>query len=133
MTGNQILVLSFLAGLSGAAVSVGSEAKPNILIIISDDQGSGDIGYNNPLVKTPVLDRLAKQSAVFTNFVSHPACTPARASFLTGRNYMSTGVWGVGQRGYEVAASMAAYQSLDHQPAHAGQLSQQITRRTFFS
>lgn len=74
--------------------------RPNILVIMADDLGSGDIGYNNPLVSTPVLDRLAEGGAVFTDFVSCPACTPARASYLTGRNYMSAGVWGVGPRGY---------------------------------
>jgi arylsulfatase A-like enzyme len=80
---------------------VPSIPRPNFLVIMSDDQGLGDIGYTgNKYAQTPVLDKLASRSAVFTNFVAACACTPSRASFLTGRNYSSTGVWGVGPRGY---------------------------------
>jgi len=75
--------------------------RPNILVIMSDDQGAGDIGYvGNKWARTPVLDRFAAESAQFSNFVAAPACTPSRASFLTGRNFNHTGVWGVGPRGY---------------------------------
>lgn len=78
-----------------------SSQRPNILVIMSDDQGAGDIGFvGNKWAKTPVLDRLAKESAQFTNFIAAPACTPSRASYLTGRNFLHTGVWGVGPRGY---------------------------------
>lgn len=70
--------------------------KPNILFIISDDQGFSDFGFTgNPLVKTPVLDRLASESAVFENFVVAAACSPSRAAFFTGREHLITGVWGV--------------------------------------
>lgn len=90
----------FFGLVAVAALDGAPQQRPNVLVIMADDQGSGDIGYNNPRVKSPTIDRLATQSAVFTDFVSCPACTPARASYLTGRNYMSTGVWGVGPRGY---------------------------------
>lgn len=83
-----------------SAFAAAADPRPNVLVIMTDDQGSGDIGYNNPLVNTPALDRVANESAVFSNFIVAPACTPSRASFLTGRNYLSTGVWGVGPRGY---------------------------------
>jgi len=79
----------------------GGVKQPNILVIMSDDQGAGDIGYvGNQWAHTPVLDSLAAESAQFTNFVAAPACTPSRASYLTGRNFAYTGVWGVGPRGY---------------------------------
>jgi arylsulfatase A-like enzyme len=75
--------------------------QPNVLVIMSDDQGIGDIGFNgNTWAHTPVLDQLATESAQFQNFIAAPACTPSRASFLTGRNSNHTGVWGVGPRGY---------------------------------
>ncbi len=75
--------------------------SPNVLVIIADDQGYGDFGFmGNHVVKTPNIDRLASQSAVFKNFVVAPACSPTRSSFLTGRNHLSVGVWGVGSRGY---------------------------------
>lgn len=74
-------------------------AKPNVLFIISDDQGFGDFGFNgNALVKTPNLDLLAAESAVYKNFVVAPACSPSRAAFFTGRNHLITGVWGVPPR-----------------------------------
>jgi arylsulfatase A-like enzyme len=72
--------------------------QPNILLIITDDQGIGDFGFINPLVKTPNIDRLASQSAVLTNFTACPASSPSRVSLYTGRNHLLTGVWGVPPR-----------------------------------
>ena len=71
---------------------------PNILLIVTDDQGIGDFGFINPLVQTPNIDRLATESAVYSNFVACPASSPSRASLYTGRNHLITGVWGVPPR-----------------------------------
>jgi arylsulfatase A-like enzyme len=77
-----------------------AHAKPNILMIVSDDQGYGDFGFTgNKIVKTPVLDKLSKEGAFYPHFMVAPACTPTRSSLLTGRNHLDTGVWGVGSRG----------------------------------
>ncbi|MBM3861462.1 MAG: arylsulfatase, partial [Verrucomicrobia bacterium] len=66
--------------------------KPNVLVIISDDQGYGDFGFiGNKLVRTPHLDRLAAESAVFRNFVVAAACSPTRAALFTGRDHLLTG------------------------------------------
>jgi len=74
-------------------------SRPNVLVIISDDQGFSDFGFTgNKLVRTPHLDRLAAESAVFENFVTAPACAPSRAAFYTGRMHLGTGVWGVPPR-----------------------------------
>jgi arylsulfatase A-like enzyme len=74
-------------------------SRPNVLLIVSDDQGAGDFGFmGNQTVKTPNLDRLVSESALFRQFVVCPACSPTRASLLTGRNHMKAGVWGVGER-----------------------------------
>ena len=59
--------------------------KPNIITIITDDQGWGDIGYNNPKVYTPHLDALAAESALCTRHYSMPQCTPTRIAAFTGR------------------------------------------------
>jgi len=62
------------------------EAKlPNVVVIISDDQGWADIGYNNPKVYSPNLDRLARTGAKFTQHYVMPQCTPTRVALMTGR------------------------------------------------
>lgn len=76
-----------------------TDSRPNVLLIISDDQGIGDFGFmGNRTVKTPNLDRLASESALFRQLIVCPACSPTRSSLMTGRNHMKAGVWGVGER-----------------------------------
>ena len=81
-----------------AVVSVvgAAQNRPNILLIISDDQGYSDFGFmGNPILRTPTLDKLAESGAVFRNYSTGPACSPGRSMLFTGRNYLLTGVWGV--------------------------------------
>ena len=67
--------------------------RPNVVLILTDDQGYSDVGFNgNPLVKTPVLDHLASGATVFDNFMVNPVCSPTRASLMTGRYALRTGV-----------------------------------------
>ena len=67
--------------------------RPNVIIIITDDQGYGDIGYNgNKIISTPNIDHLAQQSIRFNNFYVSPVCAPTRSSLLTGRYSLRTGV-----------------------------------------
>ncbi|PKA96752.1 arylsulfatase A-like enzyme [Flavobacteriaceae bacterium MAR_2009_75] len=68
--------------------------KPNVILILVDDQGYGDIAaLGNPHIKTPNLDRLHAQSARFTDYHVNPTCAPTRAALMTGRNANRTGVW----------------------------------------
>ncbi len=68
--------------------------RPNILLIVSDDQGYNDLGFLGNGILTPSLDRLAKQGTRLTNFyVAWPACTPSRASLLTGRYPQRNGIY----------------------------------------
>jgi arylsulfatase A-like enzyme len=67
--------------------------RPNVVVILTDDQGHGDLGvHGNPAVRTPTLDRLARQSVSLTAFHVAPVCSPTRASLLTGRYNYRTGV-----------------------------------------
>ncbi len=75
-----------MAGLIALVPSLleGSE-RPNVIVVISDDQGWADIGYNNPKVYTPHLDKLAQMGALFINHYVMPQCTPTRVAAMTGR------------------------------------------------
>lgn len=66
---------------------------PNIILIITDDQGYGDFGFTgNPHISTPTLDQLAQESVEFTNFYVSPVCAPTRSSLMTGRYSLRTGI-----------------------------------------
>lgn len=85
----KMLLILFIPFTTGAQ----TKSRPNVLLIITDDQGYGDIGFHgNPDVKTPVLDMLAKGSTRFTSFYVSPVCAPTRSSLLTGRYSLRTGV-----------------------------------------
>lgn len=87
----EFLISSLLA--SGAK---GQSKPPNVLLILTDDQGFGDNSANgNTIVRTPVLEKLAKESARVSHFYVSPVCAPTRSSLLTGRYHLRTGVWGV--------------------------------------
>ena len=67
--------------------------RPNVLLIITDDQGYGDLGFHgNPKIRTPNLDQLARASVQFQRFYVSPVCAPTRASLMTGRYNYRTGV-----------------------------------------
>ncbi len=67
---------------------------PNVILIITDDQGYGDLGcHGNPCIQTPNLDQFAANSIRFTNFYVCPVCAPTRASLMTGRYHIRTGIW----------------------------------------
>jgi arylsulfatase A len=80
-----------LSGLAGE--------RPNIIVIMADDMGFGDVGFNenaHPDVRTPQLDRLASEGLILTDFHSNgAACTPARAAFLSGRYQQRSGLTNV--------------------------------------
>ena len=77
---------------AGNAAATGS--RPNIILVMADDQGWGDTGYNgHPFVKTPTMDSMARDGFVFDRFyAAAPVCSPTRASVLTGRHPIRTKV-----------------------------------------
>jgi arylsulfatase len=67
--------------------------QPNVILIITDDQGYGDLGITgNSHVKTPVIDNFARESIRFNDFYVSPVCAPTRSSLMTGRYSLRTGV-----------------------------------------
>ncbi len=69
-------------------------ARPNVILVITDDQGYGDLAcHGNPVIKTPNIDRLHAESMRLTNYHNSPLCAPTRAALLTGRYNNRTGVW----------------------------------------
>ncbi|HET6426562.1 MAG TPA: arylsulfatase [Planctomycetaceae bacterium] len=84
-----ILIATFLITL----LSMATAAPPNIIVILTDDQGYGDVScHGNPILKTPHLDRLHAESVRFTDFHVSPTCAPTRSALLTGRHEFKNGV-----------------------------------------
>ena len=68
-------------------------SRPNIVLILTDDQGYGELGcHGNPIIQTPQLDRLHDASVRFTNFHVSPTCAPTRSAVMTGRHEFKNGV-----------------------------------------
>src|SRR5271155_5496214 len=80
--------------LAAAPWAPGQTAKkPNVIVVITDDQGHGDLGvHGNPKIKTPNIDKFARRSVRMKNFYVSPVCSPTRSSLMTGRYNYRTGV-----------------------------------------
>ena len=76
------------------AASLTTSAPPNVILIMTDDQGYGDLGVTgNPLIRTPHIDAFARQSASMSTFYVSPVCAPTRACLMTGRyNYRTRAI-----------------------------------------
>lgn len=77
-----------------------AETRPNVVVILADDQGWGDLSvHGNTNLKTPHIDSLARDGALFERFYVCPVCSPTRAEFLTGRYHPRGNVWNVSTGG----------------------------------
>ena len=93
---NRFSFVIFLLVLFGAAKTSDAQGRkpPNVVIVITDDQGYGDLScHGNPVLKTPNLDDLYAQSARLTDYHVSPTCSPTRASLQSGHWANRTGVW----------------------------------------
>jgi arylsulfatase A-like enzyme len=78
----------------GMAQPQARDRPPNVVLVLTDDQGYGDLAcLGNPIIHTPNLDRLYGQSVRLTDFHVSPTCSPTRAALMTGRYGNRTGVW----------------------------------------
>jgi len=86
--------LLFVAWLSYAGLICADPNKPNVILIMTDDQGYGDLScHGNPILKTPNIDKLHAESVRFTDFHVSSFCTPTRAALMTGRYPGRTGAY----------------------------------------
>jgi len=94
-TAASTATLSVLTSCGGIGqVTPAKRKQPNVLLVMTDDQGYGDLGcHGNAVVQTPNIDRLYTQSVRLTNFHVGPTCSPTRAALMTGRYCNRTGVW----------------------------------------
>lgn len=91
-------VRAFLLALIAPAAlsSPTAPGKPNVLIVLTDDQGYGELScHGNPVLKTPHLDRLHAESVRFTDFHAAPMCTPTRGQLMTGLDAFRNGAMNV--------------------------------------
>jgi len=84
----------FLLFVSALSLFGDEQRPPNVILIITDDQGYGEISaHGHPQLKTPHMDKLHGESVRLTDFHVDPTCSPTRAALLTGRYSTRTGVW----------------------------------------
>lgn len=89
-----VLSLCYLLFFTSCNTKVEQKEKPNVILIVVDDQGYGDVGaLGNKNINTPNMDKLHSVSARFTQYHVSPTCSPTRAAILTGHHSNRTGVW----------------------------------------
>jgi arylsulfatase A len=92
MNASWLLVFSF--SIINLGLSLSAQTQPNVVILLADDLGYKDVGCYGGPVQTPAIDQLAKDGVRFTDFYSGCAvCSPSRATLLTGRHHIRTGVY----------------------------------------
>jgi arylsulfatase A len=88
------MTLLAIAAMLGAATAADDAPKPNIVVLLCDDLGYGDLGcFGHPRIKTPEIDRLAREGARLTSlYAGAPVCSPSRAALFSGRNPNRLGI-----------------------------------------
>lgn len=94
--GHHLAACGMLLSAAVAAPILAAGSGPNVIIVLVDDQGYGDMScHGNPIIKTPQLDRLHGQSLRLTDFHVSPMCTPTRSQLLSGRDSLDNGAMNV--------------------------------------
>ena len=94
MNNTVILLLLAVFGVQSCAFASDlANSRPNIILVMTDDQGMGDFScLGNPILKTPHIDKFYGQSTRFTDFHVSPACAPTRAAIMSGRHEFRVGI-----------------------------------------
>ena len=124
MTPNVCLILLMSLASSNLIVTraFAQQQKPNILVIMGDDIGYWNISaYNRGMMgyRTPNIDRIASEGAIFTDYYGQQSCTAGRAAFITGQSPLRTGLLEVGLPG---ASRSVGEGSNPRRPAQAARL-----------
>lgn len=96
---NSLLLAIISLGINAIiGVPLSAQSQPNIVLMLTDDQGYGDIGaHGNPYLKTPNIEAIGEEGIEMTHFFAYPNCSASRAAILTGRYPYRTGVTAVTQ------------------------------------
>lgn len=91
----RVFLIGVLAAVLFSAACTADDSRPNIILLMADDLGYGDVGLNgNTIIQTPSLDQMAADGVVMTNFhAGGPVCSPTRGTVLTGRHYQRYGIY----------------------------------------
>ena len=98
LTCRAVLRSSLLATVAGflscSSQELPAEPKPNVILILTDDQGYGDLAsYGSETIRSPRLDQLSAEGTRFTSFYAQAVCGPSRSALLTGRYPIFSGGW----------------------------------------
>jgi len=94
MQTRHFMLIAILIGAVALPACSKEANKPNVIIVITDDQGYGDVAFTgNPAIKTPAIDKLRSQGILLNNFHVDPTCAPTRSALMTGRYSDRVGVW----------------------------------------
>ena len=91
---HKINIRTIIILISFISYGLCEKKKPNIIFILTDDQGYADVGFTNPDTPfvTTNIDKLAENSIRLSNYYVHPTCTPTRAALMTGRYGANVGL-----------------------------------------
>jgi arylsulfatase len=126
-----LLICMTLAAAGDAGAKTDS-ARPNILLIVGDDIGFGDLGFSGSVTRTPNIDNLAQQGTLFTNFHVSPVCSVTRSMLLTGNDPIEVGLAAFDYTVYPPSQGKPGYEAhLTRNTATVAEILQDAGYRTY--